>query len=257
VLYLDGGVVFAGSNPVTFAGFTVATYTGNLGGYVGANQKCNQEFPGAFLCTMSDFDLADATVGPGANGAWSDSDRLSSGQRAADACYTSNSGGPWTYDGPATYSSGQSGGYVAPNGSHSSSLCNTSRQLTCCRSAARVVFRGFTTATYTGNLGGYVGANQKCSQEFPGSGLCTLSDFDTSNTSLGPATGSAWVDNDRLASGQRSAASCYTTNSGGAWTYDGPATYSSGQSGSFLTGNGAHSSSLCNLTRQLSCCTRR
>jgi hypothetical protein len=256
VLYLDGGVVLS-TNLITFAGFTAASFTGDLGGYVGANTKCDAEFPGAFLCTRSDYDLADTFVGPPAAGAWVDEDRLTSGQRAANSCFTSNSGGAWTYGGPATFTSGQSGAVISALGTQTSTLCNVSKPLACCRSAGRVVFRGFTVATYTGNLGGYVGANAKCHAEFPGSALCTRSDYDTSNTKSAPAAAGAWVDENRLASGQRAANSCFTSNSGGAWTYGGPATFTSGQSGAVISALGTQTATLCNVVKQLACCTRR
>jgi hypothetical protein len=256
VLYLDGGVVLSASL-ITFAGFTATSYTGNLGGYVGANTKCDAEYPGAFLCTRSDYDLADTFVGPPASGAWVDEDRVASGQRAAISCFTSNSGGAWTYGGPATFSSGQSGAVISTLGTQTSTLCNVSKPLACCRNAGRVVFRGFTVASFTGNLGGYVGANAKCHAEYPGAALCTRSDYDTSNTRTGPATAGAWVDEDRLASGQRAANSCLTSNSGGAWTYGGPATFSSGQSGAVISALGTQTTTLCNVVKQLACCTRR
>ncbi|TSA46012.1 hypothetical protein D4R51_00870 [bacterium] len=45
-----------GGGVKTFCGATTATYTGNLGGYSGANQKCSTQFgTGARMCMAADF----------------------------------------------------------------------------------------------------------------------------------------------------------------------------------------------------------
>lgn len=41
-------------------------------------------------------------------------------------------------------------------------------------SVPRFQFVGFTTATYTGNLGGYFGAARKCQIDFPDSRICEI-----------------------------------------------------------------------------------
>ncbi|MCA2980852.1 MAG: collagen-like protein [Myxococcaceae bacterium] len=258
VLFLDGGVVLS-TNLVTFAGFTAASFTGDLGGYVGANTKCDAEFPGAFLCTRSDYDLADTFVGPRAAGAWVDEDRLATGQRAAYSCTASaSSSGAWTYGGSSNFSTGSSGAVISALGTQTTTPCNVSKSLACCRNAGRVVFRGFTVATYTGDLGGYVGANARCHAEFPGSALCTRSDYDTSNTKTGPAMAGAWVDEDRLATGQRAAYSCTASASySGAWTYGGPSNFNTGSSGAVISALGTQTTTPCNVVKQLACCTRR
>ena len=56
-LLLDGGVLpVSTSDGFSFAGFTTATFTGNLGGPIGANAKCAAEFAGSHLCTEREFE---------------------------------------------------------------------------------------------------------------------------------------------------------------------------------------------------------
>ena len=255
VLFLDGGVVLAPGDTLEFAGFTAAIYTGNLGGYPGANTKCSAEFPGSFLCTRPDYDQANTAVGPGGTGAWIDYARSSDGTRAANSCYLGG-GGVWTYSGPAVGSSGQSGSTLLPTGDYTSAICNLQKPLACCRASSRVVFRGFTVATYTGNLGGYPGANGKCSAEYASSFLCTRTDYDQANTAVGPPSSGAWIDYARSSDGTRAANSCYL-GGGGVWTYSGPAVGSSGQSGSMMLPTGDYTSAICNLVKPLACCSKR
>jgi hypothetical protein len=259
VLFLDGGVVLAPSETAEFSGFTAAAYTGNLGGYHGANAKCSAEFPGSYLCTQADYDLANGTVTPPSAGAWIDSVRTTDGTRRGNSCYPATTPyGPWTYGGGATGNVGQSGVVLTVEGAYSSTLCNQVRPLACCRATSRVVFRGFTAAAYTGNLGGYHGANAKCSAEFPGSYLCTQADYDLANSAVTPPSAGAWIDSVRTTDGTRRGNSCYpATTPYGPWTYGGGATGNVGQSGVVLTVEGASSSTLCNQVRPLACCSRR
>ena len=255
VLFLDGGVVVAPGDTLEFAGFTTALYTGNLGGYPGANTKCSAEFPGSFLCTRPDYDQANTAVGPGSTGAWLDYPRSSDGTRAANSCYLGGAG-VWTYSGPAVGSSGQSGSMMLPTGDYTSAICNLQKPLACCRAASRVVFRGFTVSTFSGNLGGYPGANTKCSAEYAGSFLCTRSDYDQANTAVGPSASGSWIDYPRSGDGTRAANSCYLGGAG-VWTYSGPAVGSSGQSGSMMLPTGDYTSAICNLVKPLACCSKR
>ncbi len=255
VLFLDGGVVVAPGDTLEFAGFTTALYAGNLGGYPGANTKCSAEFPGSFLCTRPDYDQANTAVGPGSTGAWIDYPRSSDGTRGANSCYLGGAG-VWTYSGVAVGSSGQSGSTMLPTGDYTSAICNLQKPLACCRAASRVVFRGFTVSTFSGNLGGYPGANAKCSAEYAGSFLCTRSDYDQANTAVGPPASGSWIDYPRSSDGTRAANSCYLGGAG-VWTYSGPAVGSSGQSGSMMLPTGDYTSAICNLVKPLACCSKR
>jgi len=125
--------------------------------------------------------------------------------------------------------------------------CQTVLPLACCRGGAQtVVFRGYTTASYTGNLGGNPGANQKCQAQYPGSFFCTIADFDEANTGAAPPV-AAWVDGPRQTTGQRAGVSC---NANGGWTYGG-----SSNSGSNLNDAGTAYEFLgCQTLLPLACC---
>ena len=124
VLYLDGGVVVAPGSRPQFAGYTSATYNGNLGGAVGANAKCQSQFAGAFLCTAADYDLANPTAAPGSAGAWIDEPREDDGMRNQTSC--SGSAG-WI-----SSSSSNSGYALDANGAATGYVCNTAHPLACC-----------------------------------------------------------------------------------------------------------------------------
>ncbi len=242
VLYVDGGIVLPNA-PILFAGYTSAQYSGNLGSATGANGKCQAEYPGSYFCTIADYDLADTGSTPPPQGAWIDLPRQTSGQRSTSSC---NSNGAWTY-------SGASAGGADLNDAgtvYTSVNCNTVMPLACCRGGAQTVaFRGYTAATYTGNLGGSQGANQKCQAEYPGSYFCTIADFDGANVGTAPAV-AAWIDLPRQTSGQRSSSSC---NNIGGWTYSGPSA-----SGADLNDAGTLYTYLgCQTALPLACCQAR
>jgi len=259
VLYFDGGTVVVAGDFVEFAGFTTATFTGDLGGYPGANSKCAAEFPGASLCTRSDFDLANTTAAPPASGVWIDASRGTDGSRSNTSCnYSVGNNEPWTYGGTFTSSSGQQGWTTTSYGRHTTAVCNLIKPLACCRAPARLIFRGFTVATFTGDLGGYPGANAKCSSEFPGSSLCTRADYDLANTTAAPPASGAWIDAARSSDGTRSNTSCnYSVGNSEPWSYSGTFTSSSGQQGWMVTPYGRHTTAVCNLVKPLACCSRR
>jgi Collagen triple helix repeat (20 copies) len=251
VLYVDGGVVVVGSTSTPyFAGYTSTTYSGNLGGFVGANAKCAAEFPGSSLCTISDFQLSNPTVATGGVGAWIDYNRYSSGERNQSACADVNSQA-WTVSTSTT-----AGAVVQPSGFYLSGgagqLCNASRPLACCILPRAASFVGYTTATYPGNLGGFVGANAKCSAEFPGSWLCTISDFQKANPTVAVGGVGAWIDYNRYSSGERNQSACADVNSQ-AWTVSTSTTAGAvvQPSGFYLSGGAGQ---LCNAARPLTCC---
>lgn len=59
----------------------------------------------------------------------------------------------------------------------------------------RPLMLGYTTFTTTGALGGRMQANQRCATEYPGSHLCTRTEFHASRTSLTPPSPGAFLDN--------------------------------------------------------------
>ncbi len=250
VLYVDGGVVVLSSAPVEFVGFTTATFTGNLGGVPGANQKCQAQFPSSYFCTIADYDRSNTTVVPStAAGAWIDFDRAPSGSRDTGSCAQNgsawaNASTPFQAFGPYLTNTG---------GYYTTALCSLSKPAACCRGgAAPTTFRGFTTATFTGNLGGVPGANLKCQAQFPGSIFCTIADYDRANTTVVPSTvAGAWIDFDRAVSGSRSTSSC--AQNGSAWAN---AATPFQAFGPYLTNTGGYyTTALCSLSKPLSCCS--
>lgn len=244
VLYVDGGIVLPGTSgsATSFAGYTSTSFNGNLGGHVGANAKCNAEFPGSVFCTRADFAKTEPSIYPPTNGAWLDYFRDGSGFRNGGECYQSPNGG-WTHDG-----TGDTGTFVQTNGLESNSPCNAQKPIACCRIPRSVTFRGFTTALYTGNLGGHIGANAKCRAEFPGSVFCTRADYASSELNVFPPSSGAWVDYFRDGSGFRNGGECYQAPNGG-WTHEG-----SGDTGTFIQANGLESNSTCSAQKPIACC---
>jgi hypothetical protein len=117
-----------GSQRVVFRGFTAAVFTGILGGQVGANQKCQAEFPNSYFCTVGDYDSTNPTVGPPTSaGAWIDNERKVSGARETSSCATG--AGTWTSN-----VASNSGANLTQAGSFYSFLpCSNSRPLACCQ----------------------------------------------------------------------------------------------------------------------------
>lgn len=72
----DVNVVGGGTSAAArfqIVGFTIATYTGNLGGYFGATRKCQLEFPESRMCNA--LEVRESTTLPGGLSglAWVDS----------------------------------------------------------------------------------------------------------------------------------------------------------------------------------------
>ncbi len=241
VLYLDGGVVLSPGGGPEFAGFTSMTYSGLLGGYPGAHAKCSAEFPGAFLCTVSDYDDANSPVAPGGTGAWIDYNRTTSGQRDHSSC-ANNAAWNWG-------TTGTTGRSLNAIGYPTTAYCNELKPLACCRQVSRIVFRGYTAATYNGLLGGYPGANAKCSAEFPGSFLCTTAEYDLGNSPVAPGAAGAWSDYNRTTTGQRDHSSCANN---GAWNWG-----ITGTTGRSMNALGYPTTANCSDVKPLACCSKR
>ena len=144
---------------------------------------------------------------------------------------------------------GSSGPVVLPTGFYaaaSGQVCNVARPLTCCFAPRTVAFVGYTTASYTGNLGGFVGANAKCATEFPGSWLCTIVDYQKANPIT--ATAGAWIDFNRYANGERNIGACAAASQSWGDATASPAGVVVQPSGSYGTAG------LCNVARPLTCC---
>lgn len=232
-LYLDGGVVSLGARWVRINGFTTAVYNGNLGGIVGANQKCEAEYPGSTFCSLSDFRTAepDTSNAPPTGSAWIDGPRDAEEERAGTGCST------WT-----SASNSTTAGYVDTAGSYNASYCNVARPLTCCTIPLKRTFRGITAFTSNGNLGGVMGANSRCRAEFPGSFFCTLTDFKAAEVRTPPG-GGPWVDGPRDENDRRAGTGCST------WT-----SASGSTTAGYLEPTGGYAASYCSVARPIACC---
>ena len=117
-------------------------------------------------------------------------------------------------------------------------------------SSANIELVGFTTATYTGDLGGLPGAAAKCRVDFPGSFLCSVADYDRANTTAAPPTAAgAWLDYNRTANGTRSINAC--ANGSTPWNY---AANPYSAYGPYVTGVGYAGTTLCSQSKHLTCC---
>ena len=249
MLLLDGGTFIV--DAVRFAGYTSATFTGNLGTFHGANAKCRAEFPGSSFCTVTDYSQGEPSALPPASGAWIDEQRNSSNLRSIYACApTSGATAAWT-DGSATRLGNMAAatGFITGVGN-----CNIVRPLACCYLPPRTVFRGYTSATFNGNLGSFHGANAKCRAEFPGASFCTVTDYSQGEPGALPPASGAWIDEQRNSSNLRSIYACAPTSGAtSAWT-DGSAARLGNMAAvtGFITGVGN-----CDVLRPLACCERR
>ena len=152
-------------------------------------------------------------------------------------------------------SQGQWGGIIllgrAPTGvcAAGTTACTASKHLACCRGSTGN-FRGFTTATYTGDLGGLPGAAAKCRVDFPNSWLCTVADYDLSNTNARPPTSAgAWIDYNRNANGSRSIGACALNTT--PWA---SAAVQFTPNAPQLTDNGYAGTTGCTASKHLACC---
>jgi hypothetical protein len=191
VLYLDGGVVVApGAVRPRLAGFTSTLYTGNIGGRAQANAACAAEFPGARLCTRTEFHASRGTVAPPSPGAY------------LDYAISDSSWDPATFgscNGFTSASTSWNGIIALPSGqsvanASSTPNCTMMMPLACCIVTPPVRLRGFTTLTSNGNLGGRAAATSRCAAEFPGSHLCTRTEFHATRSVVPPPSPGAFLD---------------------------------------------------------------
>jgi hypothetical protein len=136
-------------------------------------------------------------------------------------------------------------GNVAGGYSH----CAEQHPLACCAGANTAHFRGYTSVTRTGNLGGKLGAHRLCAAALPGSHFCTEWEFNRASTPAAPPTPGAWVDSQSTgATDPRDRGYDYDCSN---WT-DG--TTSPATTLVDVTGNIAGGYSLCATARVLACC---
>jgi hypothetical protein len=248
-MFVDGGVVLT-EEWVAFAGFTAASYTGNLGGRVGAHAICAGEFPGAHFCDENEYGLTNSDSTVPAGGAWVDD--WDSAQPAARGysyiCSRWSSGTP-----------GYEGNLIRPDGTVGTSYvttnnygCGVARPVACCFSSQRVRFRGFTATTYTGNLGGRVGAHGICRATFPGSHFCHEGEYAQAFSGVAVPDGGAWVDDyDETQPGKRGFSYICSRWSSGTAGYEGNLIRTDGTIGTSYVNSGNYG---CSVPRPIACC---
>jgi hypothetical protein len=187
VLYVDGGVLLMSGSALNgrhlVAGFTTFTTNGNIGGRTQANARCAAEFPTAHLCNDFEYREARSSASLPAAGAW-----LEFGGSAGEA-YNDSYCSKWTSS-LAT----QTGSIVLPTGyTATSGTCSAVLPLVCCVGGVNR-FRGYTSFTTNGNIGGRIQANSRCSAEFAGSHLCNDFEFRESRGSVPLTAAGAWLE---------------------------------------------------------------
>ena len=246
------------SGDFVFVGFTATLYDGNLGGFIGANQKCAAEYAVSHLCTDREYEWTGAAVSPGATGFWTHEAQYSSSSspnyypRDINGGYSCNR---WrSADGPSNYSQYHDTQGVETSAAYN--VCNVARQLACCRSGHAAWFRGFTAVLYTGNLGGPIGANQKCSAEYPRSHLCTDREFAWAGVGVSPSAAGFWTDEAQYSSS--SSPNYYPRDVNGGYSCnrwrsaDGPSNYAQYHDAQGIETSAAYN--VCNVARHLACC---
>jgi len=128
----------------TFAGFTAATYLGDLGGRAGAHAICATEFVGSHMCHLSEYERTMSTTTPPASGAWLDQSGLlvtTPGPNAGTSvCSTREMArfigqhGTYNCTNWTTTSSGLRGMVIFDDGaSTATTTCDTARPIACCQ----------------------------------------------------------------------------------------------------------------------------
>ncbi len=242
----------------SFAGFTAATYSGNMGGRPAAHAACGAVFTGAHLCHASEYVLSNSATPVPATGAWLDASITPSDSFTVEGSHLFGRNTDSSCLSFTTTSSSYTGTYLQANGEATwgSSNCGTSRALACCNGTPKIVFAGFTTAAYTGSMGGRPAAHAICGAELPGSHLCHAAEYVRSVSDETVPAGGAWVD--------------ASVDHAGGFTVEGAPSFgrntdssclsfttaSTSYTGTYLQTNGEATwgSSNCQTARRLACC---
>jgi hypothetical protein len=274
-----GSVTYEGGvPPVTFAGYTPQTYTGNLNGRSGAHALCNVAFAGSHFCANWELDWS--TPPPVAVSAWVDNGNSDPNSRNFRLTYSStdsdNCGG-WTSDVASAKPDGLNTGRgitFTPLGQFKSSYvanndggCQIARQLACCKGGTSVRFRGFTPSVSGGNLGGRSGAHAICNAAFTGSHFCANWEVEQASVPAPIPASGAWVDAGRVGADSRYYRLTYSSTDSdncGGWTSDSASAKPDGLNtgrgptltplGGFKTSYVANNDGGCQNPRPLACC---
>lgn len=188
-----------GEDAAAFAGFTSTPIDGAIGGREQMHAACAAEFPGSHLCHIAEYNLANSATPVPAGGAWIDDSAAADGAGGGtvsdvatrDAgrvtgwgqfnCWSwSDTGSSWG----ATLN--RDGAYLA--------ACATQHVLACCSTPYLERFAGYTAATTTGAAGGRSEMHRRCGQEFPGSHLCHIAEYNRATPTVAPPASGAWID---------------------------------------------------------------
>ncbi|AKT39503.1 uncharacterized protein CMC5_036500 [Chondromyces crocatus] len=244
----------------SFAGFTVATFTGNLGGRPAAHAACGAEFSGAHLCHAAEYLRTHSSTLVPAAGAWLDGSVTVTGSATLQGAIGF---GRNTYDSCENYTFGATnpniyGTLVAQNGSlTTTTTCGTPRALACCNGPSKPVFAGFTAQAYPGDMGGRPAVHGICSAAFPGSHLCHAAEYLRTQSSTPVPPEEAWLD---ASVTQSNGGTLQGGPSYGRNTYDSCENYTFGATNPNIYGtrvlvNGALSTTTtCGTPRRVACC---
>lgn len=177
-----------------FAGFTVNSYLGNMGGRHLAHSICAAEFPGAHLCHSSEFIQSTTAAVIPASGAWLDpSITLDGAYTVGGAPSLGRNAGSYTCNQWTDNTGSYSGTYVKPSGGISNGgVCTTTKPLACCNAVPKVAFAGFTSAS--ASMSGRSAMHGACNAEFSGAHMCHAAEYLRSVSSTAPPAVGAWID---------------------------------------------------------------
>jgi hypothetical protein len=204
---------------------------------------------------------AESSLAAPASGAWVDTFRDSTPTLVRSTSYLgtcSTALGTWTSS--ETSTSSTYGYWLRPTGGVSTAgNCATVRPIACCRRPRPVTLRGFTSAQFSGDLGGWTGAHQKCNAEFPDSFFCTATDVREAESPLAAPASGAWVDTFRDSTPTLVRSTSYLgTCSTALGTWTSSETSTSSTYGYWLRPTGGVSTAgNCATVRPIACCSRR
>jgi hypothetical protein len=242
-----------------FAGFTVATYTGNMGGRPVAHAACAAEFPGAHLCHAAEYVLSNSASPIPVGGAWIDpsvdqDDGFVVGGAAMFGRWNSYEGtcDTWSHGGTS-----YTGLMLGASGELSTTYsCNTARPLACCNGASSATFAGFTAAMAP--MTGRPSMHAACVAEYPGSHMCHAAEYVGAVSADPIPAGGAWIEPSITLTG------AFTVGGApafGRWvSYEGTCDSwvhtGTSYTGLMLSGTGEMSTTYsCNVARPIACCT--
>jgi hypothetical protein len=216
------------------------------------------EFAGAHLCHASEYVLSNSATPIPAVGAWIDASVTPTDALTVEGSHRFGRNTNYSCLSFTSASTSYTGTYLATNGEATwgGSTCQTARPLACCNGAPKVLFAGFTPASYTGNMGGRPAVHAVCGAAFPSSHMCHATEYFRTNSATPVPAAGAWLDasvdeDDGLTvegapgNGRNTNYSCLSFTSA-----------STSYTGTYLATNGEATwgGSTCQLARPVACC---